>query len=219
MLTPNMKEIIPLHSCSSFFNLPDMLGINVVGFLHSSTSYAGVLVSSSTPRGRSHCRGCVFSTHSIIYHSHMLCQTVFHMLCQIEVFWDNNNLAWRCLKKSHREGELESNAIILTKDKGCLTHGNQNWKFNWSFSAAITKLVMICLLHYFSTFCFNKHPGGKLSMSILYQLHSIFFLIWQLKAKRKKDRCDVYYDKVHFLSKKKMNFSMDQWLYDMSTIY
>lgn len=75
-LSANMKEILLLYSCSSPFNLSDLLGINMVSFLYSFSSYAGILASSSPPRGRSHCRDSVFRTLFTIYHSHMICQTI-----------------------------------------------------------------------------------------------------------------------------------------------
>lgn len=59
-----------------FFNISDLLGIKMMSFLYSISSCPGILVPSSTPRGRSHCRDSVFRTLFTIYHSHMICQTI-----------------------------------------------------------------------------------------------------------------------------------------------
>lgn len=56
--------------------ISDLLGMKMVSFLYSITSCPGILIPSSTPRGRNHCRDSVFSTLFTIYHSHMICQTI-----------------------------------------------------------------------------------------------------------------------------------------------
>lgn len=147
MLRANIKEIISLHSCSTFFNLSDLLGIKVVSFLHSSSSCPGILISSSTPRARSHRWGSVFSTLFIIYHSHRLSQTVFP-LCFAKLRFSGTTITQlEGVQRSSRASELGPYAIVLTRVRGCLASGSQNWKIDRSTGPAITKVEMNYLLH------------------------------------------------------------------------
>lgn len=138
----NMNKVIPLHSCF-FSSIFDLVGINMASFLPSSSSFSGILGFSSILREKSHWRDSLQGWFHKFIH---IRQTILHFALQIEVFWDNDHIAWRCPEKQ-LIGWIRIPCHHADHKQRLLSNQQANKIGSLSFLPAIIKIQMGLLLH------------------------------------------------------------------------